>query len=71
MSILDTTQYKDCFGTFIANLVLQILSWMAEEEREGVDAALQNGVTFGRPKAELNENFIEIYSMEIGGNDSR
>ena len=33
MPLLDTTQYKDSMGTFIADLVLQILSWMAEEER--------------------------------------
>lgn len=54
MPLLDTTQFKDSLGTFIADLVLQILSWMAEEERErirkrqreGIDAALQNGVTF-------------------------
>jgi DNA invertase Pin-like site-specific DNA recombinase len=51
MPLLDTTQYKDSLGTFIADLVLQILSWMAEEERdrirkrqrEGIDVALQNG----------------------------
>ncbi|MGG0369799.1 recombinase family protein, partial [Priestia endophytica] len=59
MPLLDTTQYKDSLGTFIADLVLQILSWMAEEERdrirkrqrEGIDAALKGGVSFGRPKA--------------------
>src|SRR5699024_2952253 len=32
MPLLDTTQYKDSMGTFIADLVLQILSWMAQEE---------------------------------------
>ncbi len=55
MQLLDTTQYKDSLGTFIADLVLQILSWMAEEERnrirkrqrEGIDVALQNGTIFG------------------------
>lgn len=55
---LDTTQYKDSLETFIADLDLQIFSWMAEEERkrirkrqrEGIDVALQNGVVFGRPK---------------------
>lgn len=52
MPLLDTTQYKDSLGTFIADLVLQILSWMAEDERnrirkrqrEGIDVALKNGV---------------------------
>lgn len=50
MPLLDTTQFKDSLGAFIADLVLQILSWMAEEERdrirkrqrEGIDLALQN-----------------------------
>jgi hypothetical protein len=36
MPLLDTTQYKDSLGTFIADLVLQILSWMAEEERDRI-----------------------------------
>jgi DNA invertase Pin-like site-specific DNA recombinase len=56
-------------GTFIADLVLQILSWMAEEERdrirklqrEGIDVALQSGVAFGRPKAQVTEEFKEVY----------
>ncbi len=69
MPLLDTTQYKDSMGTFIADLVLQILSWMAEEERErirkrqreGIDLALQNGVQFGRPKVMLSEEFKEVY----------
>ncbi|MFK2825149.1 recombinase family protein [Bacillus sp. B190/17] len=69
MPLLDTTQYKDSLGTFIADLVLQILSWMAEEERErirkrqreGIDVASKNGVTFGRPKAQVTNEFKEIY----------
>lgn len=52
MPLLDTTKYQDNLGT-----LLQILSWLAEEERErikkgqreGIDVALQNGVQFGRP----------------------
>ena len=36
MPLLDTTQYKDSMGTFIADLVLEILFWMAEEERERI-----------------------------------
>ncbi|CAH0323979.1 Putative transposon Tn552 DNA-invertase bin3 [Peribacillus simplex] len=63
MPLLDTTQFKDSLGTFIADLVLQILSWMAEEQRdrirkrqrEGIDVALQNGVPFGRPKVQVTE----------------
>ncbi|PIC73742.1 recombinase family protein [Sporosarcina sp. P17b] len=69
MPLLDTTQYKDSMGTFIADLVLQILSWMAEEERErirkrqreGIDLALQNGVQFGRPKILVSEEFKAVY----------
>jgi len=71
MPLLDTTQYKDSLGTFIADLVLQILSWMAQEERErirkrqreGIDIALQNGVKFGRPKAEVPEEFEGVYEQ--------
>jgi DNA invertase Pin-like site-specific DNA recombinase len=36
MPLLDTTQYKDIMGTIIADLVLQILSWMAQEERDRI-----------------------------------
>lgn len=61
--MLETTQFKDSLGTFIADLVLQILSWMEEEERdrirkrqrEAIDVALQNGVPFGRSKAQVIE----------------
>jgi len=70
MPLLDTTKYKDRMGTFISDLVLQILSWMAEEERqkiatrreEGVKIALENGVQFGRPKAEITEEFKQAYT---------
>jgi DNA invertase Pin-like site-specific DNA recombinase len=70
MPLLDTTQYKDSLGTFIADLVLQILSWMAEEERErirkrqreGIDVALQNGIVFGRPKVMVTEDFKKVYA---------
>ncbi|WP_163527840.1 recombinase family protein [Halobacillus ihumii] len=69
MPLLDTTQYKDSMGTFIADLVLQILSWMAQEERdrirkrqrEGIDAALKQGKALGRPKANITEAFREAY----------
>lgn len=69
MPLLDTTQYKDSMGTFIADLVLQILSWMAEEERErirkrqreGIDLALQNGIRFGRTPVLVSEEFKEVY----------
>ena len=69
MPLLDTTQFKDSLGTFIADLVLQILSWMAEEERErirkrqreGIDLALQQGIKFGRPKVRITEEFEKVY----------
>ena len=75
MPLLDTTQYKDSLGTLIADLVLQILSWMAEEERkrirtrqrEGIDLALQNGVAFGRPKATVTEEFKQVYHQWKNG----
>jgi DNA invertase Pin-like site-specific DNA recombinase len=70
MPLLDTTLYKDSLGNFIADLVLQILSWMAEEERnrirtrqrEGIDMAILNGTKFGRPKIQISEKFIEVYN---------
>ncbi|WP_019156897.1 recombinase family protein [Robertmurraya massiliosenegalensis] len=70
MPLLDTTTHKDSLGTLIADLVLQILSWMAEEEREkirtrqreGIDSALKKGVQFGRPKVPVPNNFVEVYS---------
>lgn len=71
MPLLDTTQYKDKMGTFIADLVLQILSWIAQDERErirkrqreGIEVALKNGVKFGRPKVEITDEFIQIYKQ--------
>ena len=75
MPLLDTTQYKDSLGTLIADLVLQILSWMAQEERErirkrqreGIDLALQNGTVFGRPKATITEEFEQVYDQWKAG----
>lgn len=60
MPLLDMTQYKDSLGTFIADLVLQILSWMAEE-REHIDLPLQNSIQFGRSPVLVSEEFKEIY----------
>lgn len=75
MPLLDTTQFKDGFGTFIADLVLQILSWMEQEkrdrirkrQREGIDAAIKNGVTFGRPKSTITEVFKQVYTRWKSG----
>ena len=65
MPLLDTRQGKDLMGTFIADLVLQILSFVAQNEREkikerqeqGIAAAKARGVRFGRPEKELPDNF--------------
>lgn len=68
MPLLDTRQGKDLMGTFIADLVLQILSFVAQSEREnikkrqeqGIAAAKARGVRFGRPEKPIPENFEEI-----------
>ncbi|MCD8223415.1 MAG: recombinase family protein [Clostridiales bacterium] len=68
MPLLDTRKGKDLMGTFIADLVLQILSFVAENERinirkrqeQGIAAAKARGVRFGRPPISLPGNFYEI-----------
>jgi DNA invertase Pin-like site-specific DNA recombinase len=68
MPLLDTRLNKDLMGTFIADLVLQILSFVAQNEREairkrqeeGIAAAKARGVRFGRPEKELPGNFGEL-----------
>jgi len=65
MPLLDTRNGKDLMGTFIADLVLQILSFVAQNEREtikkrqaeGIAAAKARGVRFGRPIKRPPENF--------------
>ena len=65
MPLLDTTTAKDLLGTFIADLVLQVLSFVAQNEREnirkrqeqGIKAAMQKGVKFGRPVIKAPDNF--------------
>ena len=69
MPLLDTRSGKDLMGTFIADLVLQILSFVAESERtnirrrqaEGIEAARARGVRFGRPPRPLPENYQNVY----------
>lgn len=69
MPLLDTRRGKDLIGTFIADLVLQVLSFVAEAEREnikqrqaeGIAAAKLRGVKFGRPSKPLPDNFEDIY----------
>ena len=70
MPLLDTRQGKDLMGTFIADLVLQILSFVAQSEREnirkrqeqGIAAAKARGVRFGRPEIPIPDNFEKIVS---------
>ncbi len=65
MPLLDTRNNKDLLGTFISDLILQILSYVAEQERtfirqrqkEGIAAAKNNNVKLGRPKIEKPQNF--------------
>ena len=67
MPILDTRREKNLMGTFISDVVLALLSYVAESERhnikqrqeEGIRAAKQRGVRFGRPQKPLPENFKE------------
>lgn len=69
MPLLDTRRGKDLMGTFLSDIVLQILSFVAENERsnirqrqaEGIAAAKARGVRFGRPPLPLPENFPEVY----------
>lgn len=68
MPLLDTRNGKDLLGTFIADLVLQILSFVAENERvnikkrqaEGIAAAKARGVKFGRPERPVPEHFYQV-----------
>jgi DNA invertase Pin-like site-specific DNA recombinase len=69
MPLLDTRRGKDLLGTFLSDIVLQVLSFVAENERtnirqrqaEGIAAAKRRGVRFGRPPRPLPGNFAEIY----------
>ena len=69
MPLLDTRRGKDLMGTFLSDIVLQVLSFVAENERtnirarqaEGIAAAKARGVKFGRPLSPLPENFCHVY----------
>lgn len=75
MPLLDTRRGKDLMGTFLSDIVLQVLSFVAENERsnikqrqaEGIAAAKAKGVRFGRPPEPLPENFNEIYQKWKNG----
>ncbi|MBC2457296.1 recombinase family protein [Clostridium beijerinckii] len=73
MHILDTRQYKELngVGELITSLVLEILAWLAEEERvnikqrqkEGIESAKLRNVKFGRLKIQTDDNFKSIYKQ--------
>ena len=68
MPLLDTRNKKDLMGTFVAELVLQILSFVAENERnnirkrqeQGIAAAKERGVRFGRLEKSVPDDFDSI-----------
>ena len=69
MPLLDTRRGKDLMGTFLSDIVLQVLSFVAENERtnirqrqaEGIAAAKARGVKFGRKPLPLPDNFHEVH----------
>ena len=68
MPLLDTRRGKDLMGTFLSDIVLQVLSFAAENERsnirqrqaEGIAAAKARGVRFGKPQIQLPDHFGQI-----------
>ncbi len=82
MPLLDTRRGKDLMGTFLSDTVLQVLSFVAENERknirerqkEGIKAAKVRGTQFGRPQKPLPNNFKEAYrkwtANEISGKEA-
>ena len=75
MPLLDTRRGKDLMGTFLSDIVLQVLSFVAENERtnirqrqaEGIAAAKAKGVRFGRPPRPLPENYHSAYQRWKAG----
>jgi len=71
MPLLDTRNGKDLLGTFLADIVLQVLSFVAQHEREtirkrqaeGIAAARARGIHMGRPAKRLPENFMELAKL--------
>jgi DNA invertase Pin-like site-specific DNA recombinase len=75
MPLLDTRRGKDLMGTFLSDIVLQVLSFVAENERanirqrqaEGIAVAKAKGVRFGRPPKPLPDNFYCVYHQWKNG----
>ena len=81
MPLLDTREKRDLMGTLISDIVLQLLSYVAESEREqirkrsaeGLAAARARGVKFGRPKKERGEEYhraVELWKSGMSANDA-
>ena len=74
MPLLDTRRGKDLMGTFLSDIVLQVLSFVAENDRdnirqrqaEGIAAAKARGVRFGRPPLPLPDNFHMLHQAWRG-----
>ncbi|MFR9161584.1 MAG: recombinase family protein [Ruthenibacterium lactatiformans] len=75
MPLLDTRRGKDLLGTFLSDIVLQVLSFVAENERtnirqrqaEGIAAAKARGIRFGRPPKPLPDGFHQAYQQWRSG----
>ncbi|MFC5734324.1 recombinase family protein [Cytobacillus gottheilii] len=75
MPLLDTTQHKDLLGTFVSDIVLQILAFVSENERqnilkrqaEGIAAAKARGKHLGRPRKEIPNEFPILYKQWKNG----
>lgn len=75
MPLLDTTQHKDLLGTFVSDIVLQILAFVSENEREnirkrqaeGIASAKKRGIHLGRPRKELPKEFPTLYKQWKNG----
>lgn len=75
MPLLDTRRGKDLMGTFLSDIVLQVLSFVAENERvnirqrqaEGIAAAKARGIHLGRPPQPMPENFHQVYQRWKSG----
>ena len=75
MPLLDTRRNKDLLGAFIADLVLQVLSFVAQNEREnirkrqaeGIAAAKEKGIRFGRPRKPLPAEFHTAFRLWADG----
>jgi DNA invertase Pin-like site-specific DNA recombinase len=76
MPLLDTTQSKDLLGTLISDLVLELLSYVSENERinikqrqaEGIAAARAKGIKFGRERQYNPDDYLHIYKRVKYGN---